>query len=225
MDPEATSQPTPEATTATPPAAPAQQPPAPRVYSEEEVNAIRQQERNAAAAAARREAEARLKPRVEAPKSEKTEAPTPTEQPVDDYDTRASRRSAFDRAIGRANLNEEQIELLEVAYRAERPTDPVEWVSRKSKAFGNPTPQPSPTATSATPPAPTAPQPAPSTAVPNMNADDVSRWNERQWSAYVQTHGANPGNPYHWSNVKVHQELAQKYAAAMANKLIVTKKT
>lgn len=230
MDPEATAQAPNESTPATTPAATAQQPPAPRTYSEEEVNAIRQQERNAAAAAARREAEARLKPRVEAPSRapERNESPAPQDHQIDDEDTRAARRSMFDRAVGRSGLDEEQISLLEIAYRVERPTDPVEWVNRKAKAFGVAqvaTPQ---TATTTTTPtgAPQAATPsiAPATAVPNGNADDVFRWNERQWSAYVQQHGANPGNPYHWSNVKVHQELARKYEASMANKAIVTKK-
>jgi hypothetical protein len=183
---------------------------------------------NERAAQTRKAVEAKFKQAEPQPKVKKADEPPQQGLSPDDVKSMMRRQSAFDRAVGKADLQAEQVEILETLFEIERPQDVAEWVDRKRKAFGQNTTtnqQPSPSRTSAPPPSVNSPppQPAPSTAVANVPPDDVSRWNERQWEAYVRQNGVN-SNPYHWSNMKVHQELARKYESSMANKLIVTKK-
>ncbi len=218
----------------TPPAAVAQQPSA-LTFSPEEFEARLQQERNAAAAAARREAEGRLKPKAEPPKQTAPAQADPQSPAVSNMSAAEIRRlMAFNRAIGQHGLSDEQTADLEQLLEVQRPENVSEWVASKARLFGKsatpiPNTQPS---THAVPnpavpvptPIATSPTPAPSTSVPNENPDDVMRWTEAPWAAYVRRNGAVPGNPYHWANYKVHQELARKAEASMATKRVVTNK-
>lgn len=213
-------------TPATPPAAVAPQP-AVSFASQEEFDARLRDERNAAAAAARRETEARLKPKAEPPKVEASKpdaTATPGGMTVEEF----KRARAFDRAIGQHGLSDEQTADLEQLLEVQRPENVSEWVAQKARLFGksnapNPNTPPTPAQqTGSGSPQPSAtPTPAPSTSIPNEAPDDVMRWSEAQWEAYVRRNGAMPGNPYHWSNHKVHQELARKAEASMATKRIV----
>lgn len=212
-----------------PTAAPAQQP-GPRLYTEEEVATIRQQERNTAAAAARREAEGRLKSKAESPKvPERTEPP----QQAEDYNTIASRRAVFDRALLKSGLDENQIALIEIAYRAEKPPDPAELVDRYVKAFGKPQsnaapPQaqmPIPSATSiptlltANSSAPT--HPAPASTNPAAPPPSVLDWTPDMVNAYLRSKGANPNNPYSPEYRKVAREMRSRFLADAANVKVV----
>lgn len=135
---------------------------------------------------------------------------------------------AFDRSVRAHGLNDDQGDALRTLHRVEKPTDLTAWLAAKAALFGkttHPSSNTQPSHTSPVAPPVSLPSvPAPSTAVPNDGPDDVTRWNESQWEAYVRRNGAYPSNPYHWANHQVHKDLARKFEAAMATKRIITKR-
>jgi len=190
---------------------------------------------NAAAAAARRAEQAKQKqpePPKAQPKSNDT-SPANTGQPTDDVLSMLRRQSAFDRAVGKANLSDEQVSILETLLQV-APVKPEEvgaWVAAKAKAFGttqnpnpNPTLAPSAPAHAAPTAAPTTPapsHPAPAATNPVAPPQSITDWNSDQLRAYMRSKGANPANPYSPEYRKVARELRNRFLADTADMKLV----
>ena len=161
---------------------------------------------NERAAQVRRAEQAKVKPQPEPSKPKKGDDPQPQGLSEAELTAMLSRRSSFDRALGRANLEDEQVSILEALFNIEKPADPAEWVARKSKAFGKPaTPTPAPAPTpQAKPDAPTpapqqpAPQhPAPTgSSQPQLNGSDPLTLSKDQQVAYLRSAGYDRRNPF-----------------------------
>jgi len=192
------------------------------------LEAERQKAHDAAYAKARREFEAKAKA-APPKKQSQSEQPAPQSQGLDENVVKdmMRRQSAFDRAVGKSGLSDDQVGVLETLFQVERPENVGEWVASKARVFGvasNPKPNnQQPTANAASSQTPTAqvPSVAPSTHVPSESADEVSRWSEAQWLAYIKAKGGDVGNPYHWRNTRIHREIAKKFEQEAATKRIV----
>lgn len=177
---------------------------------------------NAAAAAARRAEQAKQK-QPEPPKAQPKSNDTPSANAglsPDEIQSMMRRQSAFDRAVGKANLSDEQVSILETLFQV-APVKPEEvgaWVAAKAKAFGttqnpNPTPAaaPAPAATTAAPTAPVPSHPAPAATNPVAPPQSITDWNADQLRAYMRSKGANPANPYSPEYRKVARELRNRF--------------
>ena len=229
MDPE-TNAPTIDSTSNADTAAVAEQPAS--TASTPDIQALleaeRQKAHDAAYAKARREFEAKAKgnpPKKQNP----SEQPAPQSQGLDEsvIEAMMSRQSAFDRAAVRSGLSDDQIGVLQTLFKVERPENVSEWVTAKARIFGvasntpKPNQQPAPNAASSQMPVNQVPSVAPSTHVPSESADEVSRWSEAQWLAYIKAKGGDVGNPYHWKNTRIHREIAKRFEQEAATKRII----
>lgn len=180
---------------------------------------------NERAAQVRRAEQAKVKTQPETPKPKKSEDVQPQGLSADELNAMMSRRSAFDRALGKAGLEDEQVSILETLFNIEKPADPAEWVSRKSKAFGkavtatpNPTPAPAPQAAPApapTQPAPTHPAPTGSSP-PALHGTDPLKWSKSQRDAFLRSKASVPHDLHDRKNRAMWHEARKLYENAMA---------
>ena len=177
---------------------------------------------NERAAQTRRALEAKSQKQPDPPKPKKGEEPQPQGLSPEEVQSMMRRQSAFDRAIGKASLDDDQVSILETLFNVEKPTDVADWVARKSKAFGstaNVQPKtPSAPATPASPssPPPPAPPPAPNASIVTDRPVDVLQWDRDMMAKFYASKGGNPRDFSDPRNSKIWEEIANMTRSAAA---------
>ena len=188
---------------------------------------------NERAAQTRRALQAKEQKQAEPPKAKKQDETTATGLSSDDVQSMMRRQSAFDRAIGKAQLDDEQTSIIETLFQVEKPQDIAEWVSRKAKAFGSTKPPSAPHAAQATVPTPSAtPQPAtpgpthPAPAATNMAGppQSILDWSRDQMNQWLKSKGASAANPYSPAYRKAAREIRERFLADGAEVRIISPK-
>lgn len=183
--------------------------------------AERQKAHDAAYAKARREFEAKSKE----PKSKAAEVVSAPPTVTDD---RAFEDNLSD-ALADVKLSREQKQLVRKLARMEKPGDVDSFVTGLARTFGpapaaaagNPNPNPQGRPPQA---APAAAAPAPATSVPGDGPESIRKMSEESWQARIAKNGANPANPYHWSNRAAHAEIARQLEGELSKFRIVPSK-
>lgn len=118
-----------------PPAAPAPQPSATTITPDIQalLETAKQQAYNAGAADVRRAFEAKGKPN--GGNTPPAATPAPASQHVD-VSSEIARHRAFDRAVGKFDLSDKALGIIEAEFASSKPPDPTAWLSERADAFG-----------------------------------------------------------------------------------------
>lgn len=150
-----------------PPAAPAPQPSATSITPDIQamIDAAKQQAYNAGAAEVRRAFEAKGKPNG----GNERPAATSAASPHVDVSQEIARHRAFDRAVGKYDLSDKALGIIEAEFAAAKPSDPTAWFSERAEAFSFK--RHGQSAASVTPPPATAPAAAPQPSGPPVTSN------------------------------------------------------